>query len=49
MLVQEKISYRWGFPFKFVFEYGNRKIIIRNVKEAEAFLSKSRLGSKGFG
>lgn len=43
-LVQEGFSYRWCFPFKFVFDNGkgNHKIIIRSVKEMEASLSKFR-------
>lgn len=41
VLTQEKkIKSRWGFPFKLMLEHEDRKLIIKNVREANAFFIK---------
>lgn len=38
LLLNEKISYQWGFPFKLIVNYNNSIVIIRKIQEAEQFL-----------
>lgn len=38
------ISYKWGFPFKLIFEYKGQKVTICTINEAEDFLE--RIGDK---
>lgn len=37
-LRQRKINYTWGFPFRLLVDYRNKKIIIRTIEEAHIFI-----------
>lgn len=38
VLQQENASFKWGFPFKLIINYKNKRMIITRINEAELFL-----------
>lgn len=44
---QEKIAYQWEFSFKLIFSYKGNRIVIKSVRETEAFLQKWIIGMTG--